>query len=163
LGGNDSAGEAGAGGEPPDFACDTITACGCGCCGGATPKVTCYYPEYGDDLATITRDDKATAMSPNCENAGRSLRQGDGRCVKPRERRGGHAGALVNPSGVLVIHHEAPNGLFCRSLFLLPMPDGAATFANLELPEGYWLQYGVEFSCNDTGFSRPAFGVLGSI
>ena len=165
TGGSDVAGEAGAGGAPdgPDFVCDTFTACGCGCCGGSTPRLTCYYPEYGDDLAAIARDDRAASMSPSCDNAGCSLGQEYVCCVKPPASREGEVGATLNTSGLLVIHHEDPNRSYCRSLFLSTTPDGAASFENLELPEGYWLQYGTEFACGDTGFSRPAFGVMGSI
>lgn len=45
---------------------DTYTACGCGCCSGATPQEVCLYKSNGDSLERIKQQDTAAKTSPQC-------------------------------------------------------------------------------------------------
>jgi cell wall-associated NlpC family hydrolase len=51
----------------------SYVACGCGCCGGTTPRQECIYHSKGDDLAKIEASDRKSAKSPICRTAGCSL------------------------------------------------------------------------------------------
>lgn len=51
----------------------TYVACGCGCCGGVTPKPSCLYHSKGDDLQKIIAADRASKQSPTCRVAGCSM------------------------------------------------------------------------------------------
>ena len=48
----------------------TYTACGCGCCGGTTPKEQCLYKLRGDDLNKIIEGDQKAKNSPQCATVG---------------------------------------------------------------------------------------------
>jgi hypothetical protein len=163
TGGSGGDGAAGEGGAAPDFACRGLTACGCGCCADSNPKVTCYYPEYGDDLAAIDEADDLASMSPDCETAGCSAGLHYVCCVTPSEAREGKYTASLTVDGRIFIMHEDPNGLYCRLLWLAPSPDGAGDYPNVDLPEGYWLQQPLEAACDDTAFAQGSAGALGRI
>lgn len=48
-------------------------ACGCGCCGGTTPTMVCYYPALGETTASLRAADEQVRQSTNCELAGCSF------------------------------------------------------------------------------------------
>ncbi|NBD12425.1 hypothetical protein [Corallococcus silvisoli] len=48
----------------------TYVACGCGCCGGTEPKVTCLSCANGDDLQALIEADQKAAKDPQCATAG---------------------------------------------------------------------------------------------
>ena len=49
------------------------TACGCGCCGGATPVERCVDTAAGETMQQIIDADRQVAQSSNCSLAGCSL------------------------------------------------------------------------------------------
>jgi hypothetical protein len=49
---------------------ESYTACGCGCCGGVEPTVTCLYHSKGDDIQKIIEDDKKAAQNSLCPQMG---------------------------------------------------------------------------------------------
>jgi hypothetical protein len=159
-GGDGAAGD-GDGGAAPDFVCRGLTACGCGCCADSSPKVTCYYPEYGDDLVAIKDADDLASMSPDCENAGCSAGIHYVCCATPSEARAGEYTAYVTPEGGIAIMHMDPNHVFCR--FLSLAPGGPDAYPNVELPEGYSLEQPIEAACNDTAYQQGSVGALGHV
>jgi hypothetical protein len=62
--------DGGAAGAAPAACAGEYDACGCGCCGGTTPKPVCYYPDRGESLAAIEHEDQSAALSPSCASAG---------------------------------------------------------------------------------------------
>src|SRR6185295_15673242 len=61
--------------QPPAGACEpaSYTACGCGCCGGATPVERCVDTAHGETMRQIIDADQQQAGSPNCSFAGCAL------------------------------------------------------------------------------------------
>jgi hypothetical protein len=51
----------------------SYTACGCGCCGGATPVDRCVDTAHGETMQQIIDADQQQAQSPNCAFAGCAL------------------------------------------------------------------------------------------
>ena len=49
---------------------DSYVACGCGCCGGAEPKVECIYHSNGDDINKIIENDILVSQAEGCRYAG---------------------------------------------------------------------------------------------
>jgi hypothetical protein len=49
------------------------TACGCGCCGGATPVERCVDVAAGETMQGIIDADRQAAQRPGCAMAGCSL------------------------------------------------------------------------------------------
>ncbi len=48
----------------------SYTACGCGCCPGASPLDRCLDRDAGETLESVQAADEAAAMSPGCPMAG---------------------------------------------------------------------------------------------
>lgn len=51
----------------------SYTACGCGCCGGTTPRQECLYRSRGDSLEKIIEEDKKIRSADACKVVGCSL------------------------------------------------------------------------------------------
>lgn len=49
---------------------ETYTACGCGCCGGSTPKEQCLDKSRGESIEKVKMEDQEAAKSQNCMVAG---------------------------------------------------------------------------------------------
>lgn len=45
---------------------ESYTACGCGCCGGSTPKEVCLDRSKGESLEKVKAEDKMVANPKNC-------------------------------------------------------------------------------------------------
>jgi hypothetical protein len=56
--------------RPSALCSGSYLACGCGCCGGTSPALACYYPSAGDTLDAIIATDRAAASSSNCAFVG---------------------------------------------------------------------------------------------
>jgi hypothetical protein len=63
------------GGSPAAGACEpaTYTACGCGCCGGATPVDRCLDTAAGETMQQIIDADQQAHQSAGCASAGCAL------------------------------------------------------------------------------------------
>ncbi|HYV45075.1 MAG TPA: hypothetical protein VFA20_09460 [Myxococcaceae bacterium] len=61
--------------QQPAGACEpaSYTACGCGCCGGATPVERCVDVAGGETMRQIIDADRQVAQNANCSMAGCSL------------------------------------------------------------------------------------------
>jgi hypothetical protein len=140
VGGN-SAGSAGAAGAP-DLGCDgAYDVCGCGCCGEAM-SAGCYYPERGDDLATIRADDQAAAMHPRCATEGCSL----GVRLLCCETTGVEDSATYALSGwssdlqYTVVARTTDDGRCTGAVFARPRIPGRGAFP-FELPDQWNFEY----------------------
>jgi len=128
-------GDAGAAGASEE-ACGDYLACGCGCCGGASPSHACYYPDLGDTLAGVIAQDEATADSETCANAGCALGTEYHCCVVPSEA--GEATYRVDASSTavdrLTVFRADPEDR-CTTLTLSSSLD-VPKFP-IEVPEGW--------------------------
>ncbi len=166
-GGMASAGE-GSGGEAgaPVVECGTYDACGCGCCGGATPTPTCYYPERGDELASIIAADQAQSVDPGCESAGCSLGARHLCCVTPEPSAGIYAARAIAGGFDRLTIERRGSGERCAALTLVSPVSGGQLDFPLEAPSGWALERTGESACEDGTLAppgRPAAGGIGSV
>ncbi|MGC4089997.1 MAG: hypothetical protein QM756_19335 [Polyangiaceae bacterium] len=155
-------GEAGGGGEAGAPSCEgSYTACGCGCCGGVqqTTPTTCYYPEWGDSLATIVAADKRVAGSASCANAGCSFPYVYACCMSaPQEAQSAGQYTWSRLGDSLSLFKTDAQGM-CGSLQL---EIGAPPLPTLRADTFGWTSSGSYQPCSMSSINEP-IGISGSI
>jgi hypothetical protein len=172
MGGESKGGTAGANGGSGGgaVACEgPYVACGCGCCGSEPMEAACYYPDRGDDLATIVSEDEAERMSTSCAMAGCSLGMRFHCCpvpwgdLAPGTYEGtGYIGALDR----IRITRTSPEDR-CTELSLV---DGGMNRdpVLVEPPDGWAVEATADYACEDRNSAaassrRTAIGGLGTV
>jgi hypothetical protein len=167
TGGTDD-GDAGAAGAP-DMGCGDYVACGCGCCERSTPESTeCFYPELGQDLATIVAADEAAASDPTCAavECGRGARHV---CCDSPEDPGAATYTVTGYIGGynrLNLKRTGADGR-CTRLALV-QPQENTDNLELVLPELWGIDYTMDYACEDENSAaadsrRSAIGGLGTL
>jgi hypothetical protein len=167
TGGTDDGGAGAAG--APDPGCSDYLACGCGCCVGTTPERTeCFYPELGQDLASIVAADTAAKSDPACAGAGcsRGVRH---LCCETPEDPGAATYAVTGYIGGvnrLNIKRTGADGR-CTRLALM-QPEESMDNLELVLPEAWGTDYTMDYACVDENSAaadsrRSAIGGLGTL
>lgn len=145
LAGGAAGAGAGAGGGEPVGECEgEYLACGCGCCGGGSETLRCYYPGGSQTLASIREADRLAGSSPDCANMGCFMGQRYVCCMTD-------AAAAASATGAEYTASFAPGGYdrvtFTKTAgdghvaeFSLYSFDGATSEADLEFPTGWSLE-----------------------
>jgi hypothetical protein len=163
-GGASAGGESSVGGAA---SCNgSYRACGCGCCVGLTPALTCVYPERGDDLAAIIAADLARRSDlQGCSAVGCSIGEEYVCCESPppsAEQASYLASRLIGGIDRIVISKMTSD---CSSLTLRqrgPSPPGRPEIP-LETPPGWEFDRGTSMPCASSATRPLAIGALGTV
>jgi hypothetical protein len=163
---------AGAAGAAPLACAGEYVACGCGCCGGTTPDTACYYPDRGDSLASIERDDQTVAASPSCEGAGCALGRRYVCCATPSEPAPAMSytvtgGMISSDTYRISLYRTGSDGRCQYAHFARGDGPGGKDFP-IVLPDGWILELLEDFLCTDAnsqmaGKRREAVGAFGQL
>jgi len=149
------------GGAAPARDDETYDACGCGCCGA--PQVTrCYYPDLGQDLGEVVREDEAAASSPSCANAGCAAGVHHVRCQVPdaEDRANYHVLGYMDSQTYLQVSRESQSLRCTRVTFAQPATP-QENFP-IELPQPGRISDSSDQSCTlDAAHRKVAIGAIG--
>ena len=171
-GGGGAASSAGAAGAPSLERAGDYDACDCGCCGGTTPRTVCYYPDRGDSLETIERDDQRVAMSPSCENAGCSFGRHYVCCATPSKpsltRSYEITGGMVSADLYRISIQRTGEDERCQFVHIARGEGAGNQEFPIVLPDGWILEVLADYACVDKNSAngstrRPAIGGVGSL
>ena len=143
-------------------------ACGCGCCGGTSPSLTCYYPGAGDSLNAIVAADTAAGSSPSCATAGCSSGKRYVCCADAPPDTGGNAqySAKYLAGGLdhISLNRNASDGS-CATFSLVNPSSTTSTTFRITTPTKWSLETSSISggACGDGGAGLRAVGGLGSV
>lgn len=165
-------GEAATGGEAAiggEASCDgTFRACGCGCCGIASPAptTTCVYPDLGQSLSQIIAADLARRQDTvGCAAAGCSSGIDYVCCEAPApmpEQATYDTAVVIGDIGRLRVNKMAAN---CTTLTLqqvYPANPGPTGFS-LETPVGWGIEQATSLPCSSSMTKPRAIGAVGKL
>lgn len=169
--GGGEAGTAGAGGSSPLECAGEYLACGCGCCGGTTPRTVCYYPDHGDSLASIKSEDQSIAMNSTCANAGCSLGTRYVCCVAPSEAPEATyetSGGMISADVYRISLRRKGGDERCQFVHIARGDGPGGKDFPIALPEGWILEVLEDYACVDENSAdaskrRQAIGGHGSL
>ncbi|MFZ5895279.1 MAG: hypothetical protein ACOY0T_29755 [Myxococcota bacterium] len=151
-----AAGEAGA------SACESYSACGCGCCSPQSMTATdCYYPEYGEHLSDIIAQDRLAAADATCANAGCSSPRNYACCVSaPQERQDEAKYTWTTlPNAVIRINKQEGRGM-CAGLTLRANAPHRASVISYVFD---WDEDGSYAPCAHAAETYSAIGIEGTV
>jgi hypothetical protein len=139
------------------------TACGCGCCGGAPSKPSCYYPSLGETVATLTAQDLATKNATDCTRAGCSLGIHYVCCAEAAPEPASSATyAATAYSGGLDHVTISKSGSDCATLSLARPLTGSNSAFRISMPASWGVSTAVFGGCGDAGVGEQAKGAVGT-
>jgi hypothetical protein len=170
VGGQAQAGTTAGGGEASDGGAASCSggyhACGCGCCGGQTSRLTCVYPELGDDLAAIIAADLGRKSDlQGCSAAGCSIGVDYVCCESPApsvEQATYTTSLLIGGINRIDIHKMTAD---CSTLTLRQRAPGAPAQPGfpLETPAGWEMERATRLACPSSAVGPLAIGAVGNI
>lgn len=155
--------------RPATICSGNYLACGCGCCGGTTPQVLCYYPSAGDSLSTVIAADEAVKNDKaKCEMAGCSLGQ---RYVCCHEAAAEPAGSAQYSASFIAGGYDrisikkTGNDGNCMQLTLVsPVPTGSSNPLRVSTPARWAIEAPIfKSTCGSSGTSEQAIGAQGTV
>jgi hypothetical protein len=152
--------DGGAAGAAPATCAGEYDACGCGCCGGTTPKPVCYYPDRGESLAAIEHEDQSAAMSPSCANAGCAVALHYTCCALPSDPPPAMSyavtGGMITPDIYRVSLYRTGTDERCQvAHFARGDGPGGKSFP-ITMPDGWILELLEDYLCADASSQIPS-------
>ena len=152
--------DGGAAGAAPLACAGEYDACGCGCCGGTTPNTVCYYPDRGDSLDTIKRDDQSVGTSPTCAAAGCAIGMHYVCCAPQNEPASAMSyavtGGMITSDIYRVSLYRTGTDERCQvAHFARGDGPGGKAFP-ITLPEGWILELLEDYLCADVNSQIPS-------
>ena len=157
------------GSVPSDTGAATVcsgdyTACGCGCCGGVSSTLACYYPSLGENIAAITAQDQATKSATNCDLAGCSRGTRYVCCAEPAPESSSSAAYTAEGySGGLDHVTISKSGSDCARLSFARPLSGSTSPVRMNLPATWGVASGEFGPCGDAGTTTQAKGGVGTL